>query len=190
MKYEILNTRIYTASDCDMSDYALSALGGCSDYGNPDDKGLGMFQVEFDVNVTNNNNENEKFTVIFQPEQRLNKIKNYSGFEMDKAIRFGLDADESNKLEEFTEYDDSIIAELQDIAESYAKKELGSLLEIYNKPVYDLCEYIEIFFSGSQRQFAETQGVQPAQVTQWLNKNFIIIDHNLYSHRRELKKNF
>lgn len=51
---------------------------------------------------------------------------------------------------------------------------------------YTLAEYISEFFNGSQRKFAESQGVQPAQVTQWLNKEFIVVDHVLHSPRREL----
>ena len=49
-----------------------------------------------------------------------------------------------------------------------------------------LAEYISEQFSGSQREFAAAQGVQPAQVTQWLNKDFIVVNDVLYSARREL----
>lgn len=51
-----------------------------------------------------------------------------------------------------------------------------------------LGEYIAEEFSGSQRAFAAAQGVQPAQVTQWLKKDFIVVDDVLYSRRRELKR--
>jgi DNA-binding transcriptional regulator YdaS (Cro superfamily) len=47
-------------------------------------------------------------------------------------------------------------------------------------------DYIAEEFGGSQRAFASAQGVQPAQVTQWLNKKFIVVDGVLYSARREL----
>lgn len=56
-----------------------------------------------------------------------------------------------------------------------------------NMVKYKLTEYIEIFYKGSQKKFAEAQGVKPAQVTQWLKNEFVVIDKNLYSHRRELK---
>jgi len=49
-------------------------------------------------------------------------------------------------------------------------------------------DYINQEFGGSQRAFALAQGVQPAQVTQWLNKGFIVVDDNLYSPRRELSR--
>ncbi|MDF8594130.1 hypothetical protein OU564_20145, partial [Escherichia coli] len=34
--------------------------------------------------------------------------------------------------------------------------------------------------------FARLTGVQPAQVTQWINKGFIVVNHTLYSPRRKL----
>lgn len=55
-----------------------------------------------------------------------------------------------------------------------------------SKNGYTLKDYIRKYFSGSQRAFAESQGVQPAQVTQWLSKEFIVVDHVLHSPRREL----
>ncbi|MEL0637629.1 hypothetical protein V6259_12750 [Marinomonas sp. TI.3.20] len=51
-----------------------------------------------------------------------------------------------------------------------------------------LREYIDEEFYGSNRDFAAAQGVQPPQVTQWLNKDFIVVNESLYSPRRELKK--
>lgn len=53
---------------------------------------------------------------------------------------------------------------------------------------YELADYIIEYFNGSQREFAVAQGVAPAQVTQWLNKDFIVVDDKLYSHRRNLQK--
>jgi DNA-binding transcriptional regulator YdaS (Cro superfamily) len=49
-----------------------------------------------------------------------------------------------------------------------------------------LIEYINERFCGSQRAFAESQGVMPPQVTQWLKKDFIVVNDTLYSPRREL----
>ena len=49
-----------------------------------------------------------------------------------------------------------------------------------------LSGYIYKKFSNNQRAFAEAQGVMPPQVTQWLSKNFIVVDDVLYSPRREL----
>jgi DNA-binding transcriptional regulator YdaS (Cro superfamily) len=52
----------------------------------------------------------------------------------------------------------------------------------------NLTDYIAVNFHGSQRAFASAQGVAPQQVTQWLNKNFIVVNGVLYSPRRELKQ--
>jgi DNA-binding transcriptional regulator YdaS (Cro superfamily) len=51
-----------------------------------------------------------------------------------------------------------------------------------------LNEYIALHFAGSQKAFAAAQGVQPAQVTQWLKKEFIVINDTLYSPRRALSR--
>ncbi len=40
----------------------------------------------------------------------------------------------------------------------------------------------------SQAAFAACNEVKPQQVTQWLNKGFIVLDGVLYSPRRTLKK--
>lgn len=49
-----------------------------------------------------------------------------------------------------------------------------------------LVEYINKFYGGVKAEFAAAQGVQDQQVTQWVNKHFIVDDHVLYSPRREL----
>ena len=51
-----------------------------------------------------------------------------------------------------------------------------------------LKEYINREHGGSQVRFAEANDVKPSQVTQWLNKKFIVVDDDLYSKRRSLKK--
>lgn len=50
-----------------------------------------------------------------------------------------------------------------------------------------LLEFIELHFGGNQRAFAAAQGVHPPQVTQWIQKDFIVVNGQLYSPRRELK---
>lgn len=54
--------------------------------------------------------------------------------------------------------------------------------------VLALRTYINKEFGGSQRDFAIAQGVQPAQVTQWIKKDFIVVDNQLFSYRRDLVK--
>lgn len=50
-----------------------------------------------------------------------------------------------------------------------------------------LLEYISKHYGGNQAAFAAAQGVKPPQVTQWINKGFIVVGDALYSPRRELK---
>lgn len=49
-----------------------------------------------------------------------------------------------------------------------------------------LVKYIEKYYGGSQAAFARAAGVKPPQVTQWIDKKFIVVDHDLYSPRRNL----
>ncbi len=49
-----------------------------------------------------------------------------------------------------------------------------------------LIEYIEKYYSGNQASFASACGVKPQQITKWINGQFIVVDHILYSPRREL----
>jgi DNA-binding transcriptional regulator YdaS (Cro superfamily) len=51
-----------------------------------------------------------------------------------------------------------------------------------------LTGYIEANFNGSQTAFANAQGVKRQQVTQWIKKKFIVVDHVLYAPRRELAR--
>ena len=50
-----------------------------------------------------------------------------------------------------------------------------------------LIEYIEKHYGGNQAAFAKAQKVQPPQITQWINKKYIVVDGVLYSPRRILK---
>lgn len=45
-----------------------------------------------------------------------------------------------------------------------------------------LIEYINKFYRGNQASFARLTGVQPAQVTQWINKGFIVVNHTCIVH--------
>lgn len=52
----------------------------------------------------------------------------------------------------------------------------------------NLLNYIAANYSSSQTAFANAQGVKPQQITQWINKKFIVVDDVLYSPRRNLTK--
>jgi len=51
-----------------------------------------------------------------------------------------------------------------------------------------LREYIVKHHEGVQAKFARANDVDPPQVTQWINGQFLVIDHVMYSKRRELIK--
>lgn len=60
-------------------------------------------------------------------------------------------------------------------------------IKIKGHPAFPLEEYIRIHY-GSQKAFAESQGIKTSQVTQWKNKGFIVVDGVLYSPRRDLEQ--
>ena len=49
-----------------------------------------------------------------------------------------------------------------------------------------LRSYINTYYLGSQANFARSVGVERQQITQWINKDFIVVDHVMYSPRRDL----
>lgn len=50
-------------------------------------------------------------------------------------------------------------------------------------------DYIDKYFNGNQAAFARAQGVQPPQVTQWINRGFSVVNDTLYgAPRRELNR--
>lgn len=109
-----------------LSGEALIPLGGCSDDGT--EQGLGAWQYQFIVAVTING-ETRRFTVDFQPLERSNGMRNYCGYEVTTAAKYGCDSDESQELLEFCEDDESILDQLQEMAEAAAKAEFELLLE-------------------------------------------------------------
>lgn len=50
----------------------------------------------------------------------------------------------------------------------------------------ELRKYIQLHHN-TQRSFADIQGVAPCQVSQWMKKQFIVVDTVMYSPRRKLK---
>lgn len=94
-----------------------------------EDGGLGMWAHQFEINVTNKKGENQDFTIAFQPECRNDGMRNYSGREIVRATLNDYEADESEELLEFLEYDESVLDELEAIAQEYANAEFERLLE-------------------------------------------------------------
>ena len=64
--------------------------------------------------------------------------------------------------------------------------ELESLIIPAGEVSMKLRDHINQHHGGSQRAFACSQAVLPPQVSQWITKGFIVVDHILYSPRREL----
>jgi hypothetical protein len=52
-----------------------------------------------------------------------------------------------------------------------------------------LIDHIAAHHGANQAAFARSQGVQRAQVQQWIKMGCIVVDGKLYSPRRELKTN-
>ena len=68
------------------------------------------------------------FTVVYQPEERNNGMKNYSGFDISTASSYGCDADQSGELEKFCDYNTAVLDALHDIALNAAKAEYNKLI--------------------------------------------------------------
>ena len=90
---------------------------------------LSNWEMQFDINVTNENGENRSFTIAFQEEERNERIKNYSGYDVWFA---NYESDESEDLKEWLDYSDfseRILEELLSIAQDKARATYENLLE-------------------------------------------------------------
>src|SRR5699024_9400434 len=103
------------------------------DNGDDDNFGLGDWTCQFDVKVDYKGAERQ-FTVAFQPEERTDRMKAYSGYDLDPASKYGYDADESNELIEFCDGDTFVVDKLADIAKAAAKVDLERLIEEQGTP--------------------------------------------------------
>lgn len=108
----------------------LTRLGGCSDYEGK--FGLGDWTYQFEVLVTNQSGDTRSFTVAYQPEERNNGLKYYSGYDVTTAALYGYDADESDELERFCDYDTSVLDALHEKAWNAAKAEYNRLISLLN----------------------------------------------------------
>lgn len=55
-----------------------------------------------------------------------------------------------------------------------------------NMQALTLKQYIDEHHNGNQARFAAANNVKPPQVTQWIDKEFIVVGNELYSKRRDL----
>ncbi|MBU4680429.1 hypothetical protein KC222_00175 [Cedecea davisae] len=52
-----------------------------------------------------------------------------------------------------------------------------------------LTEYIDLHYAGVKADFARAMDVIPQQVTRWINEEWIVVGHILYSPRRAVPEN-
>lgn len=93
---------------------------------------LSNWEIQFEINVTNENGEDRNFTIAFQEEERNEGLKNYSGYDVWLA---NYEADESEDLKEFlnhSDLSDEIIDYLMSIAIKKAKLTYSNLLKELN----------------------------------------------------------
>ena len=60
--------------------------------------------------------------------------------------------------------------------------------ETKSEELQSLADYIKQNHSGNQSAFGRSQGVQRAQVNQWLKSGYVVCDGKLLAVRRELEK--
>lgn len=82
--------------------------------------------VQFSI-TAKKDSESRDFVVAFQSADRTDSMKTYNGYEMTRASHFGYDADESTELTDWLD-DDSVVNELQKLAEEHSKEILSELI--------------------------------------------------------------
>ena len=97
--------------------------------------------------------------------------------ESDIAKDFADEIKENFNTDDFEEWD--LIEWIRDI--QYAEIENAAPVAV------SLEQYIADKFDNSQVAFAKKQGVLKQQVTKWLDADFIVIDDQLFSKRRDLE---
>jgi len=85
----------------------------------PTKKGVDGFQVDFDIEVTNDTYKTKEFHITYQNDERTDNITAYNGIEMSTGARFGCDADESRLVFKFLCVDESE-SDILDILEDKA----------------------------------------------------------------------
>lgn len=91
----------------------------------PTKQGVDGFQVDFEVEATSQG-ETEQFHIVYQSAERSDNIIAYNGYEMTTAGKFGVDDDQSTRLDRFMGYEDGIFTEMQRSAEALCRDWLKS----------------------------------------------------------------
>lgn len=129
------------------------------------------------VRLVFSTNKYNKITLTISPFQELDSYVN-NDFIIIKKIK-GFDGNQFQNLQS------QIVEQLLKI-EVLEKNNYWVTCYEAREIVYSLKEYINLFFQGSQKEFAIIQGVSPTQVTQWIKKEFVVMNNKLYSFRRDL----
>lgn len=88
------------------------------------------FEVQFEVTARNKDGESKDFTIVYQSEDRNDKMKAYSGYEVKPATMYGYDTDQSEELVEFMGgHDWSCLNGLAQEAKHLSKEALQGLLD-------------------------------------------------------------
>jgi len=80
------------------------------------------YQVDFDIKVSLKSGEFKQFHIVFQSLDRSDNLRAYGSSEMTTAAKYGCDSDESERLLNFTDYDEEIIEHLKNNAEKLCKE--------------------------------------------------------------------
>ena len=89
-------------------------------------KGVDGFQIDFDIEVTNDKEEIQEFHVVYQSMERSCNMMAYNGVEMSTAKMYGCDSDESRQAIEFCDDDDNALVELEEIATKLCREWLDN----------------------------------------------------------------
>lgn len=73
----------------------------------------------------------------------------------------------------------------QSVAASLLSERLADI-NIKDGTPMKLEDYIKLHYSDNKSEFAKACKVLPQQITKWINSEFIVVDHMLYSPRRSL----
>ena len=114
-----------------------SEVSELENYGaNSDELFLIGFQVDVIVLVKNKNDENKKFNISFQNEERSNCLMSYNNFGVVTSSEFGNDADESCELYNFLESTDEngLYQKIMNACEEKAEKEA---ISEYERLIFD-----------------------------------------------------
>lgn len=91
---------------------------------------LDGFQIDINVSVVNQEGKEECFLLVLQSHDRLNGMEAFNGYEMSFANTYGCDADKSDELEVFVDYDRAVLDAVLAKANKMAREYLNDISEL------------------------------------------------------------